>query len=100
MLLQELAEKMRDVRIQTGTLQGRGVIQVKGNLEPGARSICTSVPVQSAIVYLDAKTLWPTRLEWWASDSREPVVCFEFLDPDLDHALSDEECARLFSYQE
>ena len=63
---------------------------------------CSSLPVRLAYVYLNAKTLWPTRLEWWGIDKTKtprPILRIEFLDPEINHELTAAECARMFSYQ-
>ena len=104
MLLQEFRQHLQNARLQTGIMQGRGLIQIKGELEPTAMSVCarTAIPVCVAYVYLDAQTLWPTRMEWWGVDESNNlrlVLRIEFLDAELNRELSDAECMRLFSYQ-
>jgi hypothetical protein len=42
------------------------------------------------------------RLEWWTgADAREARLCLEmeYREPELNRALSPEECARLFTYE-
>jgi hypothetical protein len=104
MLLALFRKNLHNASLRTGLLQERGVIQIKGDLEPASMSICacTSITVRFGYVYLDATTLWPTRMEWWGLDKEcnpRPILRIEFLDPELNQALSDAECARLFSYQ-
>jgi hypothetical protein len=103
-LLQHLCQHLRKGKLQTGMFQGRAVIQVKGELEPAAMATCavTTTPVRYAVVYLDAKTLWAGRLEWWGRDKIEaphPLVRIEFLEPKFDQPLSAQACMRMFSYR-
>ena len=104
MLLQEFHQHLQNARLQTGIMQGRGLIQIKGELAPASMAVCarTSIAVTVAYVYLDAQTLWPTRMEWWGIDPSNrlrPVLRIEFLDPEVNRELTDAECIRLFSYQ-
>lgn len=56
-----------------------------------------------ARLYLDVKTLWPHRLEWWGPDPpRSGIVLLmqtEFREPVLNQALSPERCAREFTLE-
>jgi hypothetical protein len=103
-LLAQLRRQLQNARLQTGLLQKTPVIQIKGDLEPAAMSVCAGVKrtVRQARVYLDAKTLWPHHVEWWGGDNVETpglVLRIEFLDPQLNRELSVDECVRLFSYK-
>jgi hypothetical protein len=103
-LLQQLRQHLQEGKLQTGLLQGMAVIQVKGEIDPGAMpmSAGTTMPVRYAYIYLDAKTLWPHRLEWWGRDKTNAlrsVLRLEFLEPQIDQELSPEACMRMFSYE-
>jgi hypothetical protein len=98
-LLTALRRQLRDIRLETGVLNATAVIRLGGQLDhaAGAEDILTS----HAFLYLDADTLWPQRVEWWSARvGDEPLVALEFRRPALNRALSEEECARLFSYPE
>jgi hypothetical protein len=104
MLLQQFQKSLQNVNLRTGTVQGRGVIQIKGDLEPTSMSVCacTSMPVRVGYVYLGAATLWPTRMEWHGLDKEQtlrPILRIDFLEPQVNEVLSDAECAKQFSYQ-
>ncbi len=53
-------------------------------------------------VYLDAHTYWPQRVEWWgpntAGGDDRLLVQMEFRNPVFNHPLSEQMCARLFSF--
>jgi hypothetical protein len=103
-LLQEFHLHLQNGTLQTGVLQGTPVIQIKGDIPAEAMSKCmrTIIPVRHAYIYLDAKTLWPHRIEWWGADKKHPlraILSIEFFEPELGCELSDEECMRTFSYR-
>jgi hypothetical protein len=103
-LLEQFRSALKNPTLQTGTIASTEVIQIKGDLEPKAMPVCscTAIPVHAGYVYLDAKTLWPVRMEWCGRDRNQKmcrVLRIEFLDPELNQPLGEAECARLFSYQ-
>jgi hypothetical protein len=57
---------------------------------------------RKCLLYLDAASLWPLRLEWWGPTGRQvgdvQVFQMEFRDPVLNKALSEEQCARAFAF--
>ncbi len=54
-------------------------------------------------LYLDARTHWPQRVEWWgphaAAGADRLLVQMEFRNPVFDRPLSAEACERLFAFQ-
>jgi hypothetical protein len=104
-VLQQLKPRLLHLKKQTGLLHGQPVIQLKGELgqEEGPSTLTPSgLAVRFASVFLDAKTLWPLRFEWWGGEKSQrlrSILCIEFRDPQLNQELSGEECVRLFSYQ-
>ena len=104
-LLRQLHRDLGDSRLQTGLLQQSPVIQIHGNLNPTSKKSDTFSANSAchACVYLDAKTLWPVRLEWWGAEKAtlpsRPILCIEFLEPVINCVLSGEECMRTFSYR-
>ncbi len=97
-LLAQFRRRLNNGKLQTGLLDGKPVIQIRGNLQPAD----PKKPVRLGYAYLDAATLWPHRLEWWSPDNAKasrPIVQIEFLEPEINHELSLEECARVFTYQ-
>jgi hypothetical protein len=99
-LLRELTAQMQDLQIQTGRWNQHPVIRLTGNLAiaPSPWSLDPRV----CRLYLDARTLWPHRIEWWASkqpsDPPELVLEMEFRDPVINTPLSHDDCVREFSY--
>jgi hypothetical protein len=82
---------------------GRPVIQLTADLDPGALPAFKALKLAalSACVYLDARTLWPVRIDWSGADNGRATRLLrqiEFRDPILGVALGDDECARTFSY--
>lgn len=98
-VLAGLRRQLRDIRLQTGRLAAHAVIQVKGELGPDAipDALQTSSPIRHAYLYLDARTLWPHRVEWWSSG--ELTVALEFRAAELNRPRDLDECAALFSYE-
>jgi hypothetical protein len=94
-VLRHLLGSLQNLKLHTGLLEGKEVVQIRGEVAG------SPLPVQSCHVFLDAKTLWPHRVEWRSArrSAVQPVVQLEFLDPVLNQELSEEECTRLFSYQ-
>jgi hypothetical protein len=102
-LLVGLRRHLQNIRLQTGVLAGHPAIQLKGELgaEVIAAALQTSTPARYAYLYLDARTLWPHRVEWWGTEPRpesSPIVALEFRTPELNQPRDLPECARLFSY--
>jgi hypothetical protein len=54
-------------------------------------------------VYLDARTYWPQRLEWWgpqaAGGADRLLVQMEFRNPVVNRPLPAAKCSRLFAFQ-
>lgn len=103
-LLEQFRQRLHDAKLQTGLLRGVAVVQIKGDFDAEKLSALstTSIPVRSACVYLDAKTLWPVQFEWWGMEkdqSLRRLLQVEFPDLDLNHELPAAECERLFSYR-
>jgi hypothetical protein len=53
-------------------------------------------------LYLDARTCWPQRVEWWGPTTGRAadrlLVQMEFRNPIFNHPLPANECARLFTF--
>jgi hypothetical protein len=88
--------KNRDVFVIAGALPEE---KVAANLS------CEFVParfkVQQSVLYLDAQTLWPLRVEWWGAERPTHVskllLQTEYRAPVLNQPLSDERCAAEFA---
>jgi hypothetical protein len=56
---------------------------------------------RAARLYLDPKTLWPHRMEWWGPDPPRKgdvlLMQIEFRDPALNQPMSAERCAGEFA---
>jgi hypothetical protein len=54
-------------------------------------------------LYLDARTYWPRRVEWWGpssgADADRLLVQMEFRNPVFNRPLPANVCARLFTFQ-
>jgi hypothetical protein len=98
-LLVQLRQQMQNAKMQMGLLDERPVIQIKGEISPAAAPSQKRASI--ACAYVDARTLWPHRLEWWECDKTQTPrlsVCIEFLEPQINQGLSLDDCARVFSY--
>jgi hypothetical protein len=62
----------------------------------------TGLPRQCHL-YLDARTYWPERVEWWGPNAVRGadhlLVQMEFRNPVFNHPLSPEVCEKLFAFQ-
>jgi hypothetical protein len=108
-MLQGLRTRMTADRRETLSWKGRDVTRLTLHWSPEqARTLAPAgepwpayLP-RTCLLYLDAASLWPLRLEWWGPTSREdrdtPVLQMEFRDPVLNRPLSQEQCAREFSF--
>jgi hypothetical protein len=96
-LLNDLRQNMREMSLETGKLQGRPVLRIGGRLTIRDGS---SVPADFCYLYLQAQTLWPSRLEWWERGRGQgrPLLEIEFRDPVVNRPLTLPECIRAFSY--
>lgn len=101
--LRQLQRCLKNGRLQTGLLGETPVIRVLGDFDPeqGILVAAANVEIRSGCVYLDAKTLWPHRVEWWGDYSKtlRPLVQIEFLENEIGRELSEEECVQTFSYR-
>jgi hypothetical protein len=105
-LLKDLVCVLEDLKMEVGTWKDNKVIRLAGVVKKAFRDSSVAwvvVPPRHCYVYLDAQTLWPHRIEWWASQNPEdPALLFlqlEFRAPEINHPLSREECVREFTYQ-
>lgn len=71
-------------------------------LSPADHPWPSALPRQCHL-YLDARTYWPQRLEWWgpstAGGADRLLVQMEFRNPVFNHPLPAETCARVFAFQ-
>jgi len=102
-LLKDLEDKLINLRMEMGVWQGKSILRLTGSLktmEPN-ESRLTAEP-RRCRVYLDAQTLWPHRVEWWASrkstDDDFLFLQVEYRDPQVNQPLSHEDCVREFTY--
>ena len=102
-LLKDLQTRLRALAAETGVWQRSSVVRLRGVLAAGPTGVATSpVAADFCYLYLDAQSLWPHRLEWWGTGSKQlarPVLALEFTDPQVNRPLSLDECVRVFSYQ-
>jgi hypothetical protein len=103
-LLVDLRSRLGELTAQSGRLQGRPAVRIRGRLDLGkaAPAVVTAAAADFCYLYLDAQTLWPSRVEWWVGD-RTPharlLLEMEFRNPQLGRPLSFSECIRAFSYR-
>jgi hypothetical protein len=106
-LLRGLRGRLRQLTAKAVRWQGVEVIRVNGVWPEDAAKLAEvpdyirprQVPRRCSL-YLDAKTLWLHRLEWWYSerpgDTPELGMQTEFRDPVLNRPLSPQRCAAEF----
>ena len=107
-LLTAIHGQLRQPRRETILWGGRQVCRITGEWPTDTAKLAslpddvppTAVP-RRCRVYLDAKTLWPCRVEWWGQEPAGGVdvllAQIEFRDPVLNRPLPPERCAREFA---
>jgi hypothetical protein len=103
-LLKELRTRLREVQAETGLFREQPIVRLKGRLVSAGPSAApaSAVAADFCYLYLDARSLWPGRLEWWgASRTSTPrlLLEMEFRNPELNRPLSLSQCVRAFSYR-
>jgi hypothetical protein len=99
-LLQTLRPALTFTRCQPLRWHERDVLQLTGMrpLPPGEKTWPDFLPRQCRL-FLDARTLWPHRLEWWGPVPADPkdqlLLQIEFRDPVLGQAVVD----KVFAFQ-
>jgi hypothetical protein len=102
-LLCDLRNRLQNIGVQTGLWHDRPVVRLAGSLPPGqvGGESCPAVVPEFCYLYMDARTLWPARVEWRGTDRkgrRRPLLQVEYREPELNRPLSLPECMRAFSY--
>jgi hypothetical protein len=98
-----IRERLTAPRVRRASWKGQAVYRIQGtwradpprqgDLLPGLRPPATP---RTCAVLLDARTLWPHRIEW-AGDGERDIWQIEFRDPVLNQPLPAARCARLFA---
>jgi hypothetical protein len=107
-MVRRLRQRMLGAQCLQCRWNGRAVLVVAGALPQEQRPdtpSCESVParftVRQCILYLDARTLWPVRVEWWGAEQaaapNQLVLQTEFRNPVVNQPLSAERCAMEFA---
>jgi len=106
-LMQTLRQRMVWVHKEMVRRAGRDFIKLNGVwpdetrelLAPADKPWPAGLPRQCKL-YLDPKTLWPHRVEWWGPDPPRPgevaLMQMELRDPVVNRPLSAERCAQEF----
>jgi hypothetical protein len=107
-MLLALRERLKKLQGKAVRWKGIDVVQVTGTW-PEDPSQLLAVPEyirprhvpRRCSIYLDARTLWPHRIEWWYSErpTDTPVLLLqtEFREPVLNRPLSPDRCAQEFT---
>ncbi len=107
-LVKALRERLRAPARENVRWNGLEVIRITGAWpeDPGKLARVPDwqrprYPARLCSIYLDAKTLWPHRIEWWggekAQDRAVLLLEMEFRDPILNRPLTPEQCTREFT---
>jgi hypothetical protein len=107
-ILQTLRARLQQVQGKAVRWKGIDIVQVTGAW-PEDPSQLAAVPEyirprqvpRLCSIFLDARTLWPHRLEWWYSErpTGSPALLLqtEFREPVLNYPLPPERCAQEFA---
>src|SRR6202043_2328342 len=87
-LLKELERVLEHLSVDIGTWKGKDVIRLQGALKCSPQDYPEGLLApRSCRLYLDARTLWPHRLEWWTSKRPDDppflLLQLEFRDPEI-----------------
>jgi hypothetical protein len=105
-VLKDLERVLESLQETRGVWEGKSVIRLTGSIKeqpakPGQVPSGTAAKV--CRLFLDAQTLWPHRVEWWAALPVQsddcPLLELEFRDPQINQAMGHDDCAREFTYQ-
>jgi hypothetical protein len=98
-LLKDLEAKLENWQLASGTWNNRTILRLTGIVNNHDDDSAVISPRQCR-VFLDAQTLWPMRVEWWAARARGEALFLEmeFRDAVINQPLSHEECEREFSF--
>ncbi len=98
-LLKDLEAKLENWQLASGTWNNRTILRLTGTLKNHDDDSVVITPRQCR-VFLDAQTLWPMRVEWWATGERGDALLLqmEFRDAVINQPLSHEDCEREFSF--
>lgn len=104
-MLKDLAAKLDNIQLDMGLWDGKNVIRLTGSLKAGSTDPSENqltIRPRLCRVFLDAQTLWPYRVEWWAArqpdEAGQPFLQLEYRDPRVNQPLSHEQCVREFTY--
>jgi hypothetical protein len=107
-LLRTVRERLQEPRWKRSRWKEHEVIQVTGRWcsgttpAAGTGTLSSAMALRECRLYVDARTLWPHRIEWWGSASPDkshvPLVEVEYRDPVLNQPLSAERCAFEFAF--
>jgi hypothetical protein len=102
-LLNDLAGKLDNIQMEMGVWQRKSVVRLTGFLKAAKlKESGLTVEPRLCRIYLDAHTLWPHRVEWWASrqpnDAEFLFLQVEYREPQINQPLSHEDCVREFTY--
>ncbi len=96
------SEALRHVGEEQIRLVGVWPKEEVAKLAPSDEAWPIGLPRQCHL-YLDARTYWPQRVEWWGPSSGAGVdrllVQMEFRNPIFNRPLPEDVCARLFAFQ-
>jgi hypothetical protein len=106
-LLRNLRAGLQEPRQKRSRWKGHDVILVMGKWQPNpalaagiGANLLPKLQPRECRAYLDARTLWPLRIEWWGSPSPQKrnvlLMQVEHREPILNQPLSPERCAREF----
>jgi hypothetical protein len=108
-LLRTVRERLQEPRWKMSRWKEHDAIQVTGKWcsqsipTAGNGTLPPAMALRACRLYVDARTLWPHRIEWWGSPAPDrpsvPLVEVEYRDPVLNQPLSAERCAHEFAFE-
>jgi hypothetical protein len=108
-LLQGLKARLVFTKKEAARWQGHDVVKLTGTwnkdtttaLQPEAKAPWPEYLPRQCVLYLDAQSHWPHRLEWWGPspplDGESLLLQMEFRNPKFTE-MSSERCDKIFKY--
>lgn len=101
-LVRRTMTALKNVKVENAAIGKNPLLRIQGEIASEATG-CPLPPgkLVTCTMYFDAKTNWLTRVEWALATNHgvEPFLEMEYQTPVLNQPLSDEECAREFTFQ-
>jgi hypothetical protein len=98
-LLLDLRNRLKDLQVTTGVLADKAVFCCSGRLDQAAaiaKELRYARNAQTCQLFLDAQTMLPVRIEWWAGGRL--LLELEYRQLKINQPLTHEQCVKEFTF--